>query len=101
MTLVSGTVPSNGILSSTSSTNLCVSVLDDGTIELSEQGGAFDLSWTDTNPIDVNYILIHKYNDPNGDSAEFQFCYGGMSYSKILVIQALITIKMYVFIIQI
>ncbi|XP_072022190.1 uncharacterized protein [Amphiura filiformis] len=60
-----------------SGTELCVYFTSDGTLSVGFKNGVTIASWQDTiGPIDVNYILVQKYNDPDGEEAEFQFCEG-------------------------
>ncbi|XP_072022206.1 uncharacterized protein [Amphiura filiformis] len=64
------------ILSGTEFVELCVSFTNDGTLSVLRNGDEI-ASWQDTiGPIDVNYILVQKYNDANGEEATFEFCEG-------------------------
>ncbi|XP_072023596.1 uncharacterized protein [Amphiura filiformis] len=56
---------------------ICVYVNNDDTIHVNHNGGGYVFSWQDTiDPVDVNYVLVQTYNDPNGDTAIFKFCDG-------------------------
>ncbi|XP_072022195.1 uncharacterized protein [Amphiura filiformis] len=75
----SGQSPTGNLLSNV---ELCVSVTDDNTIHVQPKDANpqnYITSWQDTiGPIEVNYILVQKYNDPDGEDALFQFCDGAL-----------------------
>ncbi|XP_072014832.1 uncharacterized protein [Amphiura filiformis] len=71
------TTPAANLLQSLDYVDFYVEVnQNDFTIHVGKRNGGEIVSWQDTTLIDVNYILVQKYNDPDGNMALWQFCEG-------------------------